>query len=124
MKLFGTNIKKIVSKSVGSGLPKVTLTSVINNTRVAGKLTQGLQPSETQYVGRGVVSKYSDQHVASTSVLASDRKILLIWGSFPEGSPKPKPGDKITAEAVTYRIVSNGVSRDPAEATFTCQCRK
>lgn len=123
-KLFGTDIKSIVAKNVGKGLPLVTFTSVVPGTRTPGSLTAGTQPVETDYEGRGMVGTYSDHHVANTSVKASDRKILLIWGTFLSSAPDPKPGDKILAEGITYVIVKDGVSRDPASATFTCQCRK
>lgn len=80
----------------------------------------GYTQSTTSYSGRGFIEEYSDAARALGGIPLTDRKAILFDASFTAGID-PEAGDVLTAEATDYEIVK--VSRDPAEATWTCQIR-
>lgn len=120
--LFGIDIAGLANQHISPGLLKATLTASTPGTRTSGSLTSGTQPTESTSTGRGVVTKYKDSQIDGTLVKVGDRKVLLITKSF-NTIINPKAGDKVTIDEQTYSIV-NDVTRDPASATYTCQCRK
>lgn len=123
-KLFGVDIQSLVAKNIGPGVFPITLIQVTKGVRTPGSLTRGTNSTEVPVTGKGFEDSYSDHHISNTSTKESDRKITLIWGTFPSGTAAPKNGDKVVSDGVTYLIAKDGVTRDPASATFTCHCVK
>jgi hypothetical protein len=119
-KLFGIDIAGIVNEAMGSGLPVVTLVKVTAGVRVDGSLTGGTNPTTNQFPARGFVDDYKDAAIDGTLIKRGDRKVLVLGASI-AGSQVPTQGDKLIAESRTYEVVD--VKRDPASATYECQCR-
>ena len=122
-KLFGIDIAGIVHGAMSPGLLPATLIVVAPGTRSPSDSTGGTAPTTTNRSCRGVISDYSDFEKGADPSLARRRKILLIAKSI-AGGAVPKPNDKITIEGVTYRIVADGVKRDPAAATYECSVER
>lgn len=119
-KLFGIDIAGIVNKAMGSGLPAVTLVKVTPGLRVDGSLTAGTNPSTNQFPARGFVDTYQDKAIDGTLIKQGDRKMLILGASI-AGGQVPSQGDQVIAESRTYEVID--VKRDPAAATYECQCR-
>ncbi len=119
-KLFGLDIAKLVADSIASagGILSATLTKTTAGTRTTP--TGGTHPTEQSYPAKGVVIDYTDRERAGTEIKSSERKVMLLGATLPPGIV-PEPGDKVTIEDRTYRIVKDGVKRDPASATYTCR---
>lgn len=117
-KLFGIDIAKTVNSAMGSGLLPATLIKTSPGTRTTP--SGGLHPTEQNYPARGIVGDYTDRERAGTDIKSSERRILLLGASLPAGIV-PTPGDKITIEGRTYRIVLDGVTRDAASAAYRCR---
>lgn len=119
-KLFGLDIAGIVNKAMGGGLPAITLVKVTPGQRVDGALTAGTNPTTNQFPARGFVDVYSDAVIDGTLITKADRKVVVLGASI-AGGQIPTKGDQIIAEGRTLEVVD--VKRDPAGATYECQCR-
>jgi hypothetical protein len=120
--IFGVNIAGIINQNLGSLVFDLTLTKVENSNR-KGNLTQGKTQSKTSHVVKGFVDTYTERQITSSLVQKGDRKIVVLGASLPSGV-EPEPNDEITdEEGAVYTIVENGVTRDPAGATYECQSR-
>ncbi len=117
---FGVDIAGIIATEIGPGVLPATLIKVTPGTRDPFNVTIGMRPTETIFTGRGFIDDYQDKQIDGTLVKTGDRKITLIGDTF---SAIPEPTDKIIIEGFTHRIV-NPVKRDPAAATYECQCRR
>lgn len=117
-KLFGVDIAKTVNQAMGKGLLPATLIKVTAGTRATP--TGGTNPTAQNFPARGIISDYTDREKAGTEVKVGERKILLLGASLPAGIV-PEPGDKVTIEGRTYRIVDDGVTRDAASAAYRCR---
>lgn len=125
--LFGVDISGIVASSMGSGLPVITLRKKTPGTRTDGSLTAGTNPKTTTATARGFVDTYKDSQVNGTTIKRGDRYATILGDTI---SPAiiPEPGDEIVAAnslgvSETFKIVEDGVTRDPAAATYTCHVR-
>jgi len=117
--LFGLDIAGIIGDEIGPGVLPATLIKVTPGVRDVNDLTSGINPTEQSFDGRGFIDSYSDSQIDGTLIKIGDRKITLIGSTF---EAIPEPTDKITIEGLTHRIV-NPIKRDPAAATYECQCR-
>ncbi len=120
--IFKADIAGEIHKELKTLVFDITLTKVEPGTRTPGALTGGTNPVETGYTVKGFVDEYQDRHIDGTLIQRGDRKIVILGASLPSGTV-PEPSDKITAEGETRTIVEDGVKRDPAGATYTCQVR-
>jgi hypothetical protein len=118
--LFGVDIAGIIASEIGPGVLPATLIKVTPGIRGTDS-TAGINPSEQIFTGRGVIEEYMDDQIDGTLIKKGDRKVILITNTF-AGLPIPEPTDKIIIESMNLIIV-NPVKRDPAAATYTCQCR-
>lgn len=118
--IFGTDIAGEIADAFSGQLIPLTLASRTAGTRTAGNLTGGTNPTTATATGEGIIDDYTNREIDGTRVRTGDKKILIIGKSL---SPLlvPKPGDDVTIEGSTYRIIR--VKRDPAAATYTCQSR-
>lgn len=121
--LFGIDIAGLLADNMADGMPEATLTKRAPTGRTAGSLSAGNAPVSTAYSCRGIVSDYSEFEMAQGGELSTirrgDRKVLLLAATL---AAVPQQDDLVTILGGTYRIVS--VKSDPAEATWTCQCRR
>lgn len=114
-KLFGVNISKLIKDSVGPGVLNATLTVVTPASRTAGDLTDGTNPTTTDYDCKGFIDSKEKRRSSGTLVEDGDEVIVLIGDTI---GAVPKVGDRITIEGKTYTIKQ--LDRDPAAATYTC----
>lgn len=119
--LFGVDIAKEINSKMGSKLLPVTLTKVSQGSRTAGSLTDGTNPTETEYVGRGFIEDYSEYQQMSGLVGVGEKKVTLLGASLPT-NVLPEPNDKLTVEGSEY-YVSGPITRDPAGATYVCKVK-
>lgn len=120
-KLFGVNISGLVHASMSKGLLAATLVKQTAGARDANSPTAGKTIDENSYPCRGFTEDYDVAQVNGTTILMTDRKVMLIGDSIQGGAVKPEANDKVTIEGATYTIIR--VKRDPAAATYTCQVR-
>jgi hypothetical protein len=124
VKLFGLDIAKIAADSIKSagGILDCTLIKElagnIDTTDISGKDPK----SKKKFKAKGVISEYSRYDLANSLVKAGDRKITLLAATI-DGGRVPEAQDKIQILEKEYRIVGP-VTSDPANATYTCQCRE
>lgn len=121
-KSFGINIAKLVNDNLGGAVLTVTLTKKTVGDRTSGNLSGGRSISTTDYSCKGFVDVFEDSQIDGTTVKRGDRKVVILGASLPSGIA-PEPDDTITIEGETLEVVGDGVRRDPASATYECQCR-
>jgi len=122
-KILGVDISGTINRALGSKLLPCVLRKHVPGGRTPGALTSGTNPLEQNFACRGVVSDYTDREASGGNIKVGDRRILVLGDSI-AGGQIPAPNDELTIEGTTYRIVENGVKRDPAAATYECQSRK
>jgi hypothetical protein len=122
--LFGLDISSIVNRAITSagGVTPLSLRRVTPGARSATNPTGGLPERISTASGQGVLESFSDSQVDGTLVERGDRRVLILAASL-NPAIVPTPGDEITVDGFTGRIVPDGVQQDPAAATFTCQIR-
>lgn len=124
-KLFGLDIAKLVSTNM-PGMHAGTLNSIVPGARTGGNPGGGNNPTSTPYSFKGFASTYKKH--AQSLVLEATHSILMLAGTMTVPAAfTPKPGDTIVMGAgdpelsgKTLVIVDDGVTRDPASATWTC----
>jgi hypothetical protein len=121
------NVAKIIAQSFKRfgkpvGVRPAVLIKDKPGVRTPGAITGGRNPTTETFSATGLIAEYSAFELQNTLITAGDRKILLFCASI-SGSAVPAPGDRIAIEDATYTIVKDGVGRDPAAATYVCQCR-
>lgn len=121
-KLFGVDISGLIHRNMSAGLVPITLKQTTPGTRSATNPTAAPAPKTSTHSARGFQDAYTDSQIDGTLIERGDRRILLIGDSITPAAV-PQPGDEITIQGETLTIVANGVSRDPAAATYTCQAR-
>lgn len=122
VKLFGVDISGAVKRSMASGLPQATLRKPAYSAIDPADPTGAPSVSYRSYPCRGFEDSADDVRRSGTAVRAGERVVLLIGDTLPTGI-RPAPGDRITILGETLEIVGDGVSADPARATYTCVCR-
>ena len=118
--IFGVDIAGIVNSTLGPLVFNQTLIKVTSVTDPTNQ-TNEIQ-TEVSHSCKGFVDEFDDMTIRGTPVKVTGRKIIILGASLPDNIV-PIPGDKITAEGITSTIVGEGVSRDPAGATFECQTK-
>lgn len=117
--LFGANISGKVARSLGSKLPKATLTSVTPGTRNASNLAAGTQPTSVARACRAVsIGKSS---LRKDTILPVTKDVVMILGDTIKPYAEPEENDTITIGSNITTIVA--VDSDPDKATFTCQVK-
>jgi hypothetical protein len=117
-----------IAKIVASALVKASmtkaavLTKVTPGTRLPGAVTGGTNPTTQDFTARGIVQDHTALLAAGTLIAGVTRVIRMIGATIATGAV-PEPGDRITIEGSTSVIVDEGVERDPASATYLCQCK-
>lgn len=125
------NLAKTIGKAFAKfgkpiGVQAATLTKITSGTRTPNAQAAGTNPTSTDYACKGFAEAFST-NLNDTLVKIDDRKISLFASEIASGAV-PEPGDKITFDGVTYRIIGGrdgrGVTWDPAEAVYVCHARK
>lgn len=116
-KLFGVDIAGIIAREMGPKLLPLTLTRTALGVRIPAALTSGPTRATTSFSGRGVVTEYA--HVQDGETVKRGAKTILILGA--SIGVVPAPDDVVVIEGITATITK--VDRDPAGASYVCQCR-
>ena len=103
------------------------LIKVTPGARDPAHVSAGTNPTTTTYRAQGLVASLSAFQIANTLIKDANR-VVRLFGATIAGGAVPEPGDRITIEGVTSTIVNDdggkrAVQRDPASATYLCQCR-
>lgn len=114
-----SGIPKIVEGATKSIRYALVLTKT-TTTVTASKPWEPATQVDAAHACEGLVTEYDAYHVNGTTILANDRKALIIAATLPTGI-EPADGDKLTAQGKHYNVIH--VKRDPASATFECQLR-
>lgn len=120
--LFGIDVSGLIHEAMSDGLVALTLTHYSVGTRDSSDPTAGTNETSTSHSGKGFRESYRDSQVDGTLIEKGDRKISIIGDSITP-TVVPAPGDEITIQGETLRIVEGGVSTDPASAVYVCQTR-
>lgn len=120
--LFGLDIAGIANRALGKLLLPVVLRKSIPGDRSSSNLTGGTNASHADFACRGVFTEFTQTEKLGGNVRVNDRKILVLGASIASGQV-PQPGDDLTIEGKTYKIVDDGVTRDPAAASYECHGR-
>lgn len=108
---------------VDAGMTRdVVLTKTTPGIRMPGAVSRGTNPTTQDFAAQGIVQDKTRMLAAGT-LLADATRVIRLFASTIEGGIEPVPGDRITIENETSIIVDKGVSRDPASATYLCQCK-
>jgi hypothetical protein len=97
----------------------ITLHSVTEAEDAVGSITK----SETDVLGRGIVTSYEDKFYMEGLVPDGNRKAILFQPSF---STAPKLHDRLTPLSGTFSgqvFMVAKVKEDPAGATWVCELR-
>jgi hypothetical protein len=121
-KLISNFIPNQINKYLGKHVLSGTLIKVTPGTRGA-TVSGGTNPTEASFTCKLWVASYEDNEIDGSSIKASDRRINIIAKSI-QGGQVPAPNDKVIAEGATYRIVEDGVKRDPVGAIYRCHARQ
>lgn len=124
--LLNGGIAKLVGTAlVNAGMTKpATLTKVTPGVRQPGAIAAGTNPTERTFAARGLVADMRSFQ-ASGTLLKDISRVVRLFGSTIADGAVPEPGDRISIEGTTSTIAGEGgaVSRDPAGASYVCQCR-
>lgn len=107
---------------MASGLPKATLRKPATPVVDPANPTAVQTVSYRSYPCRGFEDNSSTTRASATAVQQQGRLILLLGDTLPRGV-RPSPGDRIAILGETLEIIGEGVSADPALATYICACR-
>jgi hypothetical protein len=121
VKLFGVDIAKEVAKAIkATDVSSIVLRRYVAGVRAPDSQAAGRNRSYTTHETRGVMTDYTLREIASApQIEAGDKRVLML--AEPLGDTVPHVGDEVVIESATLRIVA--ITRDPAIATYECQCR-
>jgi hypothetical protein len=117
--IFGAGI----AQAINNGLGPLVFDQILYK---VASVRDSLNPTKIDIVRtphgcKGFVAGNQVRDEAGTLVRMENNSIIILGASLPTGIV-PAPGDEIEAEGRTFVIVEKGVSRDPAGATYECEC--
>jgi hypothetical protein len=126
-KLISGFIAKQINKHLGKHVLKGTLVKVTPGAR-GGTVSSGTNPTEASFGCRLWVASFDDAEIDGSSIKTSDRRINIIGESI-QGGQVPAPNDKVIVTerrggTSTYRILEDGITRDPDAAVYRCHARR
>lgn len=103
-------------------------TLIVSTAGVRGStMSAGTNPSPVSFACVGWVASYETHQIDGTLIKADDREIAILGDSI-DGGVIPEPGNKITIDGDTYRIVGSpdgkGVLYNGEKAIYRCHGRK
>jgi len=118
LNILNANIAGVINSALGNLVFDQTLVK-ITSVRDPSDSTKRIK-TQASYPCKGFVDSYTDKWVNGETIKITDRKIIIL-GDTLESGIIPETGDQIIAENTTFTIVANGVTRDPAGATYECR---
>lgn len=122
VRLFGVDIAAVIKASMASGLLPVRLRKRQRSALDPDDPTAEPSVSYRAYPCRGVEDEPEQTRLRGTQVDQASRFVLILADTLPRGV-EPEPGDRIEILGLDLEIVGDGVSTDPARATYLCACR-
>jgi len=119
--LFGVNISGILARTMGAGLPRVRLLKKQVGAIDESAPTDAPSISHRSVPCRGFEDDSQDRRRDGTQVQTTGRVVVILGDTLPRGTI-PEPGDLIEILGETLEITGEGVSTDPARATYSCRC--
>ena len=120
--LFGVNISGAIKSAMASGLPQVRLLKEQIGPIDETNPTAAPSVSYRSVPCRGFEDSSEETRRLGTLVQQSGRLILIIGDTLPSGTV-PVPGDRLQILGEMLEIIGEGVSTDPAHATYLCACK-
>ena len=120
--LFGQDISGLVASIMGPGLPAIRLLKRQVGPPDDSEPTAEPPISYRAVPCRGFEDNSEETRRTGSQVQQSGRLILLLGDTLPRGTA-PEPGDLIEILGERVEIIGEGVSSDPARATYLCACR-
>ena len=120
--LFGVNISGAIKSSMAYGLPQVRLLKEQVGDVDPLNPTAAPPLSYRSVPCRGFEDNSEETRRTGTQIQQTGRLILILGDTLPSGTV-PAPGDRVQLLGETLEIIGEGVSTDPAHATFLCSCR-
>lgn len=125
--IFGVNMASILGRALGPLTFDIVLTRENQGSRDPANLAGGRVDydggSSQSWSCKGWVDQWTLYELQNSIIQAGDRKVVILGGTL-QADIEPETSDIVTIENEDLRIVSSGIKRDPAGATYTCQCRK
>lgn len=130
-KLFGLDIAGIIAKEIrkAGDVLDLTLWKVSQGTPTEGEEVDGTNPSEQPLRGKGffddsqLVPLLGARNEAGEPLVYEGDRVAIILGASLPGRIPPAPHDQIEMEGEKL-FIHRILHRDPAAATYTCQCRR
>lgn len=117
--------KTIAAAFVKAGKPLgVRSCQLIKSTpgiRAPGAAARGTNPAVTTYAATGLVTEYKTVTEPDSLIQLQKRSVLLFGATIASGAV-PAPTDRIVIGNETLTIDADGVTADPVQATWICQC--
>lgn len=120
--LFGVDISGAVKRAMAAGLPSIRLLKRSVSALDPDAPTATPSVSFRRFPCRGFEDTSKETRDQGTQVQQTGRLVLIIGDTLPRGTV-PEPGDRIEILGETLEIVGDGVSNDPARATYLCATR-
>lgn len=123
--LFGVDIAEILLDAMGDGLFRVSIERAVEGDRDPDNLTGGraVEPETVEAIG--FWDDFTGSPPPGVTIELGDRKLVLLGDSIPTGG-HPRRNDKCTVhedDGDVAQFCVGPISRDPAAAVFTYQCR-
>lgn len=122
--LFGVDIAGIVADVIGPGVLAFRITrEASTGARQPGNLTGGMvKAPPVSWDCRGFWEDFTGLPPPGVEIELNDRKAVLIGDTIPPAALPLQLNDAISGEGQTLYLVKV-LSRDPAAAAYTLQCR-
>jgi hypothetical protein len=126
--LDGELAEIIGSALVSAGLSKpAVLIKVTPGTRTPGAVTGGTHPTTVSYAAEGIEASLTSLRLSGALITGVTAAIRLLGSTIASGQV-PVSGDRISIDGRTYTIAADeggrlAVTRDPAAASYLCQCK-
>lgn len=115
MKIFGTDIAKLIAKGMSSagGLLPCTVRKYSTGARTPGDLVGGTNDTHVDYPARGA----RNRGLRGQTLVQHNGTLVLVLGYYLPDGVEIEPGDEVLIEG-QWHVVAEVVGRDPASAAW------
>lgn len=107
-----------------TGYGPATLVRTVPGTRTPGALTSGTNPTTVSYPCTARMGSRTSTSVAGAALVRVQTPTVVILRASLPADVRPKVGDKVIRNGVTYAVTTDGVtSRGGDEAVYECAVR-
>ncbi len=111
------------------GVIDATLVKVTPGVRTPASQATGTNPTSSSYACKAFFGSFDSDELDGTTIKTEDRLVCIFAASI-SGGVAPSPGDKITADNGTYRIIGGqgndgaGVLLGAGGVIYRCHARR